>query len=71
MIFQHSAINDASIKDGLSHTYLIGEKFLDRRKYDTGDFIGDDDNVYSGMGNDNYRTTYVKPTEPSSMAGCG
>jgi len=63
IIFQHSAVNDASIKDGLSHTYLIGEKFLDRRKYDTADFIGDDDNVYAGMGNDNYRTTYVKPSE--------
>jgi prepilin-type N-terminal cleavage/methylation domain-containing protein/prepilin-type processing-associated H-X9-DG protein len=70
VIFQRSSISDAGIKDGTSHTYLIGEKFLDRNSYETGQYKGDDDTVYSGMGNDNYRTTYVQnPANTSDPAG--
>jgi len=68
VIYMKSSISDAGIKDGTSHTYLIGEKFMDRTHYDDGKYIGDDDTVYSAMGNDNYRSTFVAPkTLASSM----
>jgi prepilin-type N-terminal cleavage/methylation domain-containing protein/prepilin-type processing-associated H-X9-DG protein len=59
VIFQRSNISDGSIKDGQSKTYLIGEKFVDRRHTEDGQYYGDQGNMYSGMGADNYRTTYV------------
>jgi prepilin-type N-terminal cleavage/methylation domain-containing protein len=61
VIFQRSNVTDGHIKDGLSKTYLIGEKYIDRRHYDTGTYISDRGNMFSGMGSDNYRTTYVRP----------
>ncbi len=60
VIFQRSAISD--VKDGTSHTYLFGEKWVDRAHYDDGLSPGDQGSVYAGMGNDNYRWTYVQPT---------
>jgi prepilin-type N-terminal cleavage/methylation domain-containing protein/prepilin-type processing-associated H-X9-DG protein len=69
VIFMKSSISDAGIKDGTSHTYLVGEKFMDRTKYESGDWLGDDDTLYSAMGNDNYRGTFVQPkTFPTAAA---
>src|SRR5262249_7653150 len=62
VIFQRSNVSSGHIKDGLSKTYLIGEKFLDRRHYDDGAAPGDTGSMFSGMNSDNYRTTYVKPS---------
>jgi prepilin-type N-terminal cleavage/methylation domain-containing protein/prepilin-type processing-associated H-X9-DG protein len=61
VIFQRSIISDGSIKDGLSKTYLIGEKFVDRRHSEDGQYGPDAGNMYSGMGPDNYRNTLVFP----------
>jgi prepilin-type processing-associated H-X9-DG protein len=74
VIFQRSTMSDASVKDGTSHTYLFGEKFIDRRHYDDGLYPGDQGNTYLGMGSDNYRSTFVawtsstatSPPEPGS-----
>jgi prepilin-type N-terminal cleavage/methylation domain-containing protein/prepilin-type processing-associated H-X9-DG protein len=76
VIFQQSTVSDGSIKDGLSHTYLCGEKFVSRRHYEDGLYPGDQGNALSGMGSDNYRGTYVlwttantdplAPTDPST-----
>ena len=73
VIYQHSTLTDGSVKDGMGRTYLFGEKFIDRRNYDTGGYVGDLGNAYSGMGEDNYRTTYVRPlsttnTDPGQPA---
>jgi prepilin-type N-terminal cleavage/methylation domain-containing protein len=68
VIFQRSLVSDASIKDGSGHTYLFGEKFVDRRHYDDGSYPGDAGTTYSGMGSDNYRGTYVVGTA-STPAG--
>jgi len=59
VVYQRSALGDGSIKDGMSHTYLFGEKFVDRTHYEDGLYPGDSGNAYSGMGADNYRSTYV------------
>ncbi len=66
VIFQQSSLNDASIKDGTSHTYLFGEKFMSRRHYEDGLYPGDQGNVLSGIGSDNYRSTYVEWTGSAS-----
>jgi hypothetical protein len=71
VIYQRSMITAANVKDGTSHTYLVGEKFVDPRHYEDGLYPGDQGNVYSGMGSDNYRGTYVawassKSTQPGS-----
>jgi hypothetical protein len=44
-----------SIHDGLSKTYLIGEKMIDPAKYENGLSIGDNDSIYSGFTNDLHR----------------
>ena len=67
VVYQRSMLGSGAIKDGASRTYLFGEKFVDRKHYDTGNYPGDLGNAFSGMGEDNYRTTYVKPAVyPSS-----
>jgi prepilin-type N-terminal cleavage/methylation domain-containing protein len=59
--FQRSGVSSGAVRDGMTYTYLIGEKYLDPRRYDDGSYPGDDGTVLGGMGNDNYRTTYVAP----------
>jgi prepilin-type N-terminal cleavage/methylation domain-containing protein len=59
IVFQRSMITPANVKDGTSHTYLVGEKFVDPRHYEDGLYPGDQGNVYSGMNSDNYRGTFV------------
>jgi prepilin-type processing-associated H-X9-DG protein len=46
--FMRSAIGAAHITDGLSHTYLVGEKALNPDHYTTGADGGDDQSAYSG-----------------------
>jgi hypothetical protein len=48
------------IEDGLSFTYLIGEKFVELQHYDDGEFLGDNEAVLSGFSNDNHRYTKRK-----------
>jgi prepilin-type N-terminal cleavage/methylation domain-containing protein len=66
VIFQRSTLGDGSIKDGTSRTYLIGEKFVDSQQYESGLYDADNDTLFSGAGNDNYRGTYVKPVTVAS-----
>ena len=66
VIFQRSTLGDGAIKDGTGHTYLIGEKFVDSRQYESGLYDADNDTLFSGAGNDNYRGTYVKSVTAAS-----
>jgi prepilin-type processing-associated H-X9-DG protein len=68
VVFQRSNISDAQIKDGTSHTYLFGEKFVDSMHNDDGMYEGDADTVFSGYGNDNYRTTLWNTINGSKTA---
>ena len=47
----------ASIRDGSSMTYLIGEKYVPREHYETGESPGDNESLYAGFATDLHRFT--------------
>ena len=57
MIYGRSKTRPSRILDGLSQTYLIGEKFVDASRYLSGDDWGDNENLYAGFNNDNCRSS--------------
>jgi prepilin-type N-terminal cleavage/methylation domain-containing protein len=58
--FQRSEIRPAMILDGLSQTYLLGEKYVSRRNYDTADDEGYNESMYHGSSID--LTRWVQQT---------
>ncbi|MCC6493008.1 MAG: DUF1559 domain-containing protein [Pirellulales bacterium] len=61
VIFQRSEVKLAEISDGLSNTYLLGEKNMNPDAYETCLTGNDDQSMYNGYDRDNMRTTYVYP----------
>jgi type II secretory pathway pseudopilin PulG len=59
VIFQRSQIKYNQIEDGLSSTYLLGEKNLDSAHYEDGEPGNDDQTMYNGHDRDNLRSTFV------------
>jgi prepilin-type processing-associated H-X9-DG protein len=59
--FQRSRIRPADITDGLSQTYLVGEKYVDRQSYLTADDAGHDQSMFSGVDLDLNRWTLETP----------
>ena len=53
--FVRSEVTPASVTDGTSKTYLIGEKYLNPKLYDTGDDASDRRHMYIGHGSDTLR----------------
>ncbi|MEM8945045.1 MAG: DUF1559 domain-containing protein [Planctomycetota bacterium] len=47
----------SQVEDGLSHTYLLGEKFLNPDHYADGESLGDNETLYSGYASDLHRFT--------------
>jgi prepilin-type N-terminal cleavage/methylation domain-containing protein len=56
--FERSEIRREHVRDGASNTYLIAEKYLDPNHYTTGTSGADNENLYVGYDNDNFRNTY-------------
>jgi prepilin-type N-terminal cleavage/methylation domain-containing protein/prepilin-type processing-associated H-X9-DG protein len=59
---RRSQITIAQVDDGLSQTYMLGEKYLTPLYYFNGLDGADNESMYSGMNNDNYRTTFYDPS---------
>lgn len=55
--FERSLISVKHVTDGLSNTYLLGEKFVPVEHYETGEYDGDNETWCTGFNNDNYRKT--------------
>jgi len=61
VIFTTSVIKNKDIRDGTSHTYLIGEKYLNRGSYRDGSDFGDDTPIFSGFDYDSCRFATALP----------
>ena len=66
--FLRSQVSMAYIRDGSSNTYMIGEKYLDPKNYDTGLDGGDSESMYCGYNDDTHRTAYHDPATGESYA---
>ncbi|MEM9660027.1 MAG: DUF1559 domain-containing protein [Planctomycetota bacterium] len=61
--FQRSQVSFQNIEDGSSNTYMLGEKYLDPRFYETGESWGDDSCYFSGVDHDNMRWAEDAPAQ--------
>jgi len=57
VIYYRSQLDVARIRDGLSNTYLLGEKYLNPDLYSTGSDLGDNQDAFIGFEADNHRFT--------------
>jgi prepilin-type N-terminal cleavage/methylation domain-containing protein len=57
LVYLRSHVRPAQVTDGLSHVYLIGEKYLEPAGYRTGANAGDDQSWNVGFDKDNCRWT--------------
>jgi Protein of unknown function (DUF1559) len=55
--YERSTVSAARVVDGLSKTYLIGERYIPVAQYETGQDLGDNETWCTGFNNDNYRKT--------------
>ncbi len=63
IVYQQSEVTAAMIQDGLSCTYLVGEKYLTPDHYFDGNDDGDAESFYSGDDDDNQRTSWDPPRQ--------
>lgn len=66
--YLRSQIRPAEIRDGLSQTYLLGEKYLYAAEYETGESHGDDWSMYTGYQDDICRCAFRPPVADASPA---
>jgi prepilin-type N-terminal cleavage/methylation domain-containing protein/prepilin-type processing-associated H-X9-DG protein len=59
--FERSDIRPEQIRDGTTHTLMLGEKYLNHIHYATGLENYDNENAFTGFNNDNFRSTYFPP----------
>lgn len=55
--YERSEVSARQVSDGLSHTYLVGERHVPSDSYHSGSHSGDNETWCTGFNNDNYRKT--------------
>ena len=63
VIYRRSETRFLDIVNGLSNTYLAGEKYLNPLNYSTGTDPGDNETMYTGYNNDVCRSTFNPPLQ--------
>ena len=63
VVFQRSEINFKHITDGTANTYMVGEKYLEPKFYETGESPGDDQSAWLGDDLDLHRTPTLQPAQ--------
>ena len=61
--FERSEIRMAHVRDGASNTIMLGERHLNPDRYTLGSNPADNEHVYTGFNNDNFRSTNQRPLE--------
>jgi prepilin-type processing-associated H-X9-DG protein len=61
LVFLRSKIRVGQIEDGTSHTYFVGEKYINPDHYTDGQDPGDNESMYSGDDHDVARWTAARP----------
>jgi prepilin-type N-terminal cleavage/methylation domain-containing protein/prepilin-type processing-associated H-X9-DG protein len=61
--FERSEIKPEQVRDGTSKTIMIGEKYINPDHYATGLENYDNESLYTGFNNDNYRSANSPPTK--------
>ena len=71
VVFRRSRVTFGEVTDGLSNTYLVGEKYLAPDHYHTGLAQNDDQHLFVGYDIDTLRTTHpdYPPLRDASSAG--
>ncbi len=59
LMYHHSSVEVSQVSDGMSNTYLLGEKYIDANDYFTTTNSGDNESMYHGFDNDNSRSAHV------------
>jgi hypothetical protein len=59
--FLRSRVGVQHITDGTTTTYLIGEKYLNADRYESGDHSADNETWCTGFNNDNFRCAFDPP----------
>lgn len=59
--YQRSQVKHSQITDGVTKTYLLGERNVNPAWYYSGEDLGDNSNLYTGHENDNHRCTHEAP----------
>jgi prepilin-type N-terminal cleavage/methylation domain-containing protein/prepilin-type processing-associated H-X9-DG protein len=70
ILYDKSTVKLALVTDGLSNTFMVGEKYLSPNNYTNGADAADNENLYVGFDNDNSRSTggsYFPPRQDTKL----
>ena len=65
VVYLRSEVRARNISDGLTKTYLFGERYINPDHYSTGMLSSDNESAFAGHDNDNARTCWFNADDPS------
>jgi len=64
VVYVRSMVTAGDIRDGMTNTYMVGEKYINPDNYHTGQDLGDNHVYCMGHNNDTVRWTYYHASSP-------